>query len=51
MGWELEHQLQIQGIMMVTIVGYLSHLIADTLTPSGVKWFYPLHKRSIKLHF
>ncbi|MBW7461523.1 metal-dependent hydrolase, partial [Paenibacillus sepulcri] len=34
---------------MVATAGYLSHLLADTLTPSGVKWFYPLYKKSVKL--
>ncbi|MFF2482495.1 metal-dependent hydrolase [Paenibacillus sp. NPDC058071] len=45
----LEQQLQMPGIMRVAMLGYLSHLIADSLTPSGVKWFYPLIKKSIKL--
>lgn len=45
----LEQQLQIEGIQAVAIAGYLSHLIADTLTPSGIKWLYPLYNKSIKL--
>ncbi|MFC0332587.1 metal-dependent hydrolase [Paenibacillus sepulcri] len=45
----LEAQLQLEGITMVATAGYLSHLLADTLTPSGVKWFYPLYKKSVKL--
>ncbi|SEB53657.1 metal-dependent hydrolase [Paenibacillus sp. GP183] len=49
-GLGLEHQLQIEGIALVSIVGYLSHLLADTLTPKGVKWFFPIFKKSIKLH-
>jgi inner membrane protein len=49
MGWGLEKQLQIEGIMTVAILGYASHLFADTLTPNGVKWLYPLYKKSIKL--
>jgi inner membrane protein len=48
-GWGLEKQLQIQGIAAVAAFGYLSHLVADTLTPSGVKWLYPLFDRTIKL--
>jgi inner membrane protein len=47
-GSGLEKQLQIEGIRMVSILGYCSHLLADTLTPSGVKWFYPIYKKSIK---
>jgi len=48
-GSGLENQLQIDGIAAVSVAGYTSHLLADTLTPSGVKWFYPLYKKSIKL--
>jgi inner membrane protein len=48
-GWGLEEQLQIDGIMAVSMAGYASHLLADTLTPAGVKWLYPLYKKSIKL--
>lgn len=48
-GWELEQHLQIAGIALVSLCGYASHLIADTVTPRGVKWFYPLYKRPIRL--
>ncbi|WP_042160748.1 metal-dependent hydrolase [Paenibacillus gorillae] len=48
-GLGLERELQLEGLMRVAVLGYLSHLIADTLTPSGVKWFYPIFKKSIKL--
>lgn len=48
-GRGLEDQLQLPGIMTVATLGYLSHLLADTLTPSGVKWLYPLYKKPIKL--
>lgn len=44
-----ERYLDLPGIMRVGMLGYLSHLIADTLTPNGVKWFYPLYKKAIKL--
>jgi inner membrane protein len=49
-GRELERQLGIEGIAAVAVAGYASHLLADTMTPSGVKWLYPLYKKSIKLH-
>ncbi|GMK48283.1 metal-binding protein [Paenibacillus glycanilyticus] len=49
--WGLEKQLRLEGIMQIAVAGYLSHLIADTLTPSGVKWLYPLVKKSFKLPF
>ncbi|MBD8497216.1 metal-dependent hydrolase [Paenibacillus arenosi] len=48
-GYGLEQQLQVEGIMAVSVLGYVSHLVADTLTPRGVKWFYPLYKKSIRL--
>ncbi|WP_123040274.1 metal-dependent hydrolase [Cohnella candidum] len=47
-GWGLETQLGIQGIMLTSAAGYASHLIADSLTPQGVKWLFPIIKRSIK---
>ncbi|RXZ78903.1 metal-dependent hydrolase [Paenibacillaceae bacterium] len=48
-GRSLETDLQVQGIAIVALLGYLSHLLADTTTPSGVKWLYPFYKKSIKL--
>lgn len=47
-GWGLETQLGIQGIMLTAAAGYASHLIADSLTPQGVKWLFPIIKRSVK---
>ena len=29
-------------ILMGTIIGYMSHLIADAFSTSGIAWFYPL---------
>lgn len=49
MGSQLQQDLQIEGLMAVSTTSYLSHLIADTLTPQGVKWLYPVFKKSIKL--
>lgn len=46
-----ERELRIDGLAAVATAGYLSHLIADSLTPSGVKWLYPLLKKSIKFTF
>ncbi|MCD9020926.1 metal-dependent hydrolase [Cohnella silvisoli] len=48
-GMGLEKQLGIDGITIVSVAGYASHLLADTLTPNGVKWLYPLYKKSIKI--
>lgn len=30
-------------------LGYLLHLIADSLNPSGVAWFYPLSKKRMHI--
>lgn len=49
LGLGLEQYLELDGIAVTAMLGYLSHLVADTLTPSGVKWLYPLMKKSIKL--
>lgn len=46
-----ERELRIDGLAAVATAGYLSHLIADSLTPSGVKWLYPLLNKSIKFKF
>lgn len=47
--WGLERQVALDGVTIVAMLGYLSHLVADTLTPSGVKWLYPLVKKSFKI--
>jgi len=43
-----ERELQVEGLAMVAAAAYLSHLVADTLTPAGVKWFYPLFNMTIR---
>ncbi|GKU80437.1 metal-dependent hydrolase [Paenibacillus sp. L3-i20] len=48
-GWGLEQELGVTGLGVTAMLGYISHLVADTLTPSGVKWLYPLTKKSFKL--
>ncbi|REE57484.1 inner membrane protein [Paenibacillus taihuensis] len=50
-GWGLEQQIGIPGVAYTAVCGYVSHLVADTLTPSGVKWLYPLTKKTFKLPF
>lgn len=47
--WGLERQIAVEGIALVSVAGYLSHLVADSLTPGGVKWLFPLYKKSIRL--
>ncbi|RIX53202.1 metal-dependent hydrolase [Paenibacillus nanensis] len=44
-----EQELRLEGLAVTAAAGYLSHLVADTLTPSGVKWLYPLTKRTFKI--
>ncbi|ANE45516.1 metal-dependent hydrolase [Paenibacillus swuensis] len=48
-GYGLEQQLHITGLMNTAFVGYLSHLLTDTITPKGVKWLYPLYNKSFKV--
>jgi len=45
----LEKQIQINGIALTATIAYLSHIIADTLTPAGVKVLAPLSKRKFKI--
>ncbi|UHA73133.1 metal-dependent hydrolase [Paenibacillus sp. 481] len=48
-GWGLEQHLQVEGIAFVATAGYFSHLLADSLTPRGVKWFYPISKKKVRI--
>ncbi|TLS52435.1 metal-dependent hydrolase [Paenibacillus antri] len=47
-GWGLEKQIGIPGVTATAVAGYASHLLADMLTPNGVKWLSPLYKKSFK---
>ncbi|MEK3885455.1 metal-dependent hydrolase [Paenibacillus sp. PL2-23] len=49
LGTGLEQDLQVEGLAITAALGYLSHLAADTLTPSGVKWLYPLTKFTFRI--
>ena len=35
--------------VLISWLAYISHLVGDSLTRSGVKWFYPLNKKSYRL--
>ncbi|MBD2846911.1 metal-dependent hydrolase [Paenibacillus sp. IB182496] len=48
-GYGLESELQVDGLMVMALYGYLSHLLADSLTPAGVRWLYPLLRFSFRL--
>lgn len=48
-GYGLELQLQITGLGLTAAISYLSHIIADMLTPAGVRWLYPLTKKKFRL--
>ncbi|WP_213524787.1 metal-dependent hydrolase [Paenibacillus sp. J31TS4] len=48
-GRGMESELYVEGLALVATAGYVSHLLADTVTPSGVKWLYPLYKKALKL--
>lgn len=45
----LEKQIQIQGIAITATVAYLSHLVADMLTPAGVRLLAPIVKKKFKI--
>lgn len=47
----LEQQMNVPDLAITAAAGYASHLVADTLTASGVKWLYPLTKFTFKLPF
>lgn len=49
LGWGLQVELGIEGVAVAAVLGYMSHLVADTMTPSGVKWLYPLTKKTFKI--
>lgn len=49
MGYGLEQQLAIDGLGLTAALGYLSHIIADMLTPAGVRWLYPITKKKFKI--
>jgi inner membrane protein len=46
-----EEEWGIPGLMNFAVAGYLSHLLLDTMTPSGVKWLFPISKKSFKIRF
>jgi len=48
-GWGFERATGIAGVASVCTAGYASHVLADMLTPQGVKLLYPLARKSFKL--
>jgi inner membrane protein len=44
-----EASTAVPGTGLAASLGYLSHLAADTLTPGGVKWLFPLLKTNFRL--
>ncbi|MBB6735017.1 metal-dependent hydrolase [Cohnella zeiphila] len=47
-GAAFERELHVEGLAVVAGAAYLSHLVADTLTPAGVKWLSPLSKMTFR---
>lgn len=47
-GWGLEQETGISGLTIAAGSGYLSHLVLDTMTPSGIKWLYPLYNKTFR---
>jgi len=48
-GYQANQSLGWHGVAHYAGAGYASHLLADTLTKSGVRWFLPLSDYSFKL--
>lgn len=46
-----EQDLQIPGLAIVASLGYLSHLIGDSVTSNGLKWFYPVSDYKFHLYY
>ncbi len=46
-GFAAEQQLGYAGIAWLGTAGYASHLLGDSLTKSGVRWFFPLWSRAL----
>lgn len=48
-GYLAEHHLGWHGVALFAGGGYASHLVADSLTKAGVRWFFPLINYAFKL--
>ena len=48
-GYLAERHLAWHGVALFAGGGYVSHLLADSLTKSGVRWFYGLSEYSFKI--
>jgi len=48
-GLGLEAQLSIDGLGVLAMLAYLSHIVTDMYTPAGVKFLYPLMKKKFRL--
>ena len=44
-----EHHLGWRGVALFAGAGYVSHLVADTLTKAGVRWLFPLLNYAFKV--
>ncbi|MEG8098837.1 metal-dependent hydrolase [Candidatus Liberibacter brunswickensis] len=40
-----EHETPYQGLQDSLIIGYISHLVADIITPAGIQLLWPYHRR------
>jgi inner membrane protein len=49
MGYVANHSLGWHGIAQFAGAGYISHLLADSLTKQGVRWFLPFSDTSLKI--
>lgn len=50
-GFELEKSMDISGATITATGGYLSHLLADSITKTRVKWFFPISEKAYGFPF
>ena len=48
-GYLADQHLGWHGVAMFAGAGYVSHIVADTLTKTGVRWFLPVSEYSFKI--
>lgn len=49
MSYLLEQSIGIEGLTLISVLSYLSHIIGDMLTKRGVKFLHPLTNRVFRL--
>ncbi len=47
--YRAQHATGLPGILIMGSAGYVSHLLADSLTPGSIKWLFPLWDKKLGL--